>query len=155
MGNAIQNLDKRTARRQYRDVFQSFISSFRQSHISKNIDEINNHNIHFDSNCIRVCIRKRPLFAYEYEDGEFDVVSCKIDSNTSDKVIIHDCRMHSDMMRRFIQHHSFQFDYVFPETASNESIYTTTTSPLIQKAMLQQSYSTVLVYGQTGSGKVR
>ena len=54
----------------------------------------------------------------------------------------------------FINHHEFQFDYVFNEWETNQSVYEISTKPLVEIAC-EGGFSTALVYGQTGSGKVR
>jgi kinesin family protein 2/24 len=151
--NPIRNLDKRTARREYREDFLTAINRFRKQYVllkqsTSHKNEDNNILKTWDDNNIRVFARKRPIFTHEIENNEYDVVTC-INSN----IVIHDCRMHTDMKRQFINHHEFQFDGVFSEKASNQSVYEATTKPLVEIAC-EGGFSTALVYGQTGSGKV-
>lgn len=167
MGNnesqPIRNLDKRTARREYKDNFVSAIRKFRS-----NIDK-SNSNVSSDQeqskwdsnnegNLIRVCVRKRPFFKHEEQNGEFDCITCSDNSiknnnnNNRDFAIIHDARMHPDMKRMFLNNHEFRFDHVFDEKTNNGQVYQGAASPLIDIA-INGGYSTCMVYGQTGSGK--
>jgi len=155
--NPVRNMDKRTARREYKDDFAAGIARYRQQHgivvggkKGKNEEAVET----FDESSwgkgdIRVFVRKRPIFPHELENSEFDVISC-----VKDKVIVHDARMHNDMKRQLINHHEFQFDYVFNERSTNEAVYQVSTKPLVQIAC-DGGFSTALMYGQTGSGKVR
>ena len=92
-------------------------------------------------------MRRRPFFKHELDQGEFDVVTCMQQSIT-----IHDCRMHSDMRRMFVDHKSFRFDRVYGESTSSEEVYAGSVRPLVERATTARP-STVLMYGQTGSGK--
>lgn len=156
MGNAesnpVRNMDKRTARREYRNDFERAIQSFRHHQESEADDEDYNGDIEanlWERGNIRVCMRKRPIFKHEITAGEFDCVTCPNPSN----VIIHDARMHIDMKRQFIKNHEFSFDRSFSELTDNEQVYQTSVLELVRLASLQNSYSTCMVYGQTGSGK--
>ena len=66
---------------------------------------------------VRVCVRKRPFFQHEKEQGEYDVIT-----TGGREVVIHDARMHSDMRHMFINHHSFGFDAVFGEVGPRISL---------------------------------
>ena len=66
---------------------------------------------------------------------------------------MHDARMHSDMLRMFINHHTFAFDAVFGEAASNQAVYQETAAPLVGRAVNDGVTATIMMYGQTGSGK--
>jgi kinesin family member 2/24 len=154
--NPIRNMDKRTARREYRGVFMKTISSYRKrrkdeplgtTELSLLTRDINWAN-ESDQN-IRVCVRKRPIFKHEIEDFEFDVVSA-IEGRIA---VIHDGRMHTDMRRHFMNHHQFTFDKVFDERTNNEEVYKAAVAPLTRYAAVDGGYCTCLVYGQTGSGK--
>jgi kinesin family protein 2/24 len=149
--NPIRNMDKRTARREYKDDFAGAITRYRQVHlanvkkesvstIAKNIE-----NGKWEDGNIRVFVRKRPIFQHELENGEFDVVTC-----IHNKVVIHDARMHNDMKKQLMNHHEFEFDYVFSDKASNNAVYTISTKPLVEIAC-KGGFSTALVYGQTGN----
>ena len=88
------------------------------------------------------------IFYLLFQDSsEFDVVTC-----FNNRMTIHDARMHNDMIRMYMDHHEFEFDRVFNETATNSLVYKETAEPLVDYA-LEGGYSTCIVYGQTGSGK--
>ena len=53
---------------------------------------------------LRAIVRKRPLFSYEQERGEFDVVSVR---GGGSSVIVHNCCMQPDLKRMFVKHTSF------------------------------------------------
>ena len=154
--NPIRNMDKRTARREYRGAFMKAISGYRKrsktlppsTDISPPTRDIS-WATESDQN-IRVCVRKRPIFKHEIEDFEFDVVST-VEGRLA---VIHDGRMHTDMRRHFMNHHQFQFDKVFDEKTSNDEVYAAAVAPLAKYAATEGGYCTCLVYGQTGSGKI-
>jgi hypothetical protein len=154
--NPIRNMDKRTARREYRGAFINAITTYRKrgKDQSSTDDELTNplRDISWvtesDQN-IRVCVRKRPIFKHEIEDFEFDVVSAV----SGRLAVIHDGRMHTDMRRQFMNHHEFLFDKVFDEKTKNEDVYLSAVAPLVKFAAIEGGYCTCLVYGQTGSGK--
>ena len=101
---------------------------------------------------MRVCVRKRPVFPHELEQGEYDVVTC-VSRGGAAQVIVHDARMHPDMRHMFINHHTFAFDVVFGEAASNRQVYAETASQLVRRAVDDSVTATIMMYGQTGSGK--
>ena len=159
--NPIRNMDKRTARREYRDHFKKAIADFQVSNgIYDNVGSNSGgkqdegsvqHELRFDEeskNNVRVLVRKRPIFQHEEDAHEFDVVSC-VGGRTA---VIHDTRMHADMRRMLITNNAFVFDGVFNQKSSNEMVYRSACMPLVQQAV-RGGYSTVCVYGQTGSGK--
>lgn len=149
--NPIRNMDKRTARREYRDDFLSSIQLYRNRMLKKNAtrqESNNKHDNEWNDGNIKVCIRKRPIFKHEIDGFEFDVITCHND----DRVIVHDARMHADMKKQILNHNEFQFDRVFDEKTTNEQIYFDTVEPLLHIAC-KGGYSTCMVYGQTGSGR--
>lgn len=159
--NPVRNLDKRTARREYKDYFLSGIRQFNHSVLIEN-DVVtngrriasNNYPAHGKSISgktanIKVCVRKRPFFSKEDKAGEFDVITC-IDSK---QIVTHDCRMEADMKSMYINRNRFIFDYVFNDKCSNIDVYNETTSHLVRDTIENASYNTAMVYGQTGSGK--
>jgi hypothetical protein len=102
--NPIRNIDKRTARREYRDDFMKAIDKFKNKYILNNKNTGNKsmpsnssstsslshkamtttNNTRSNSNVatwqdgnIKVYIRKRPIFKHELTSYEFDVISCK------------------------------------------------------------------------------
>lgn len=156
MGNSesqpVRNVDKRTARRDHSHLFKGAITQFRQTIYGTNPadadDEKRNPLIHDPGDALRVAVRRRPFFKHELDQGEFDVVSCE-----KRRITVHDCRLHADCRRLFVEHKSFRFDRVFNEDASSLEVYTESVTPLVQRACRTARSSTVLMYGQTGSGK--
>ena len=98
---------------------------------------------------IKVCVRKRPIFKYEKESSEFDVITCQPEKQL---ITVHDARMESNMINMYINHHHLNFDEVFDDNATNEHVYQHTAAPLLQEAF-DGKHTTCLMYGQTGSGK--
>ena len=146
--NPIRNMDKRTARREYRADFTRAITEYRRRNIATGRGIIKrNSGDWFDGN-IKVFVRKRPIFKHELDGYEFDVATC----TTEDTIVIHDARMHNDMKRQIMNHHEFQFDRTFNENAKNDEVYNDTAKSLVNISC-EGGYSTCLVYGQTGSGK--
>ncbi|EDW92276.1 kinesin-like protein Klp59C [Drosophila yakuba] len=96
---------------------------------------------------IVVCVRKRPLRRKELTDRELDVVSVL----SKDTLVVHEPRKHVNLVK-FLENHSFRFDYVFNEDCSNATVYEFTARPLI-KHIFDGGMATCFAYGQTGSGK--
>ena len=156
-GNPIRNIDKRTARREYKDTFQRAILKYQldngidpsvpRKDLEKRILNFGDGGSGSSSN-VRVVVRKRPIFEHEIDGHEFDVATC-LDARN---VTIHDTRMHADMRRMLLTNNSFEFDGVFNEWASNDEVYASAARPLVKEAVLG-GFATACVYGQTGSGK--
>jgi kinesin family member 2/24 len=150
--NPIRNMDKRTARREYKDDFCYAIDNFRRSLALCQAGGLasgkDREGDVWKNGTIRVCVRKRPIFKDEIEKSEFDIVTCIGD----DMIVIHDARMATDMKKQYINHHEFAFDRVFDENTSNQYVYSQTAAPLVDIA-LSGGDATCLMYGQTGSGK--
>ena len=144
-------MDKRTARREYRDDFCFAINNFRRSLAICQSEGMpsrcNREDDKWRNGTIRVCVRKRPIFKDEIDNSEFDVATCV----GQDMVVIHDARMHTDMKKQYINHHEFAFDRVFDENQTNSYVYSQTAAPLVSIA-LAGGDATCLMYGQTGSG---
>ena len=151
--NPVKNLDKRTARREYRDHFIAAIKTYRKEEKAKARSTGVVHDrrdIVWDgTQNVRVAVRKRPIFKHEVENHEFDVVTF----GNGQSAVIHDARMHKDMKKMFMNHHEFQFDQVFDEKTDNNDVYASAVAPLTKFAAVDGGYCTCLVYGQTGSGK--
>ncbi|XP_017005868.2 kinesin-like protein Klp59C [Drosophila takahashii] len=96
---------------------------------------------------IVVCVRKRPLRRKELADRELDVVSIP----SKDMLVVHEPRKHVNLVK-FLDNHSFRFDYVFNEDCSNATVYEFTARPLIRH-IFEGGMATCFAYGQTGSGK--
>ena len=159
MGNesssTLKNLDKRTARREYQESFVEAIEKYRKNYLQNKVQEeetaansLSEAFKNWNDNSIRVFARKRPIFQHELDNGEYDVITA-----CGKNIVIHDARMHTDMKRQYINHHEFQFDYVFNESTTNQFVYETAAKPLVEIAC-EGSCSTAFMYGQTGSGKV-
>jgi len=57
---------------------------------------------------ICVCVRKRPLFTKEVENGEIDSVSC-----SNPKIYVHEPKKKVDGITKYIQNHEFTFDNTY------------------------------------------
>ena len=101
---------------------------------------------------IRVCVRKRPIFAHEQKEREFDVITVPPSGGNGCHISIHDARMEADLIKMFMNHHTFKFDAVFSERCTDTDVYRATAQPLVLKASMGMQ-STIMMYGQTGSGK--
>ena len=141
--SVVRNVDKRTARREQRDTFIGAIRDFRGTFDARPADADGDPD-----RPIRVYVRKRPMFDWEWKkEREFDVIT-----GGADRVVIHDARMEANMISRFMDHHEFEFDSVFGERATNDDVYAGTAAELVRLAA-GGGLATVLMYGQTGSGK--
>eukprot|EP00403_Amphidinium_massartii_P004885 CAMPEP_0178382306 /NCGR_PEP_ID=MMETSP0689_2-20121128/6426_1 /TAXON_ID=160604 /ORGANISM="Amphidinium massartii, Strain CS-259" /LENGTH=790 /DNA_ID=CAMNT_0020002507 /DNA_START=19 /DNA_END=2388 /DNA_ORIENTATION=- len=150
MGGAesvVRNTDKRTSRREHRETFEASIARFRAAPFDTPSQPVKGNAATTSTRSIRVCVRKRPLFAHEQKQGEFDVVSC-----LPRRVVIHDARMKSDMRHMVMNHIDFEFDDVFADTADNQAVYDDAVKELVLLAA-QGGNATLMMYGQTGSGK--
>eukprot|EP00927_Polykrikos_kofoidii_P005768 TRINITY_DN12297_c0_g1_i2.p1 TRINITY_DN12297_c0_g1~~TRINITY_DN12297_c0_g1_i2.p1 ORF type:complete len:1062 (-),score=213.79 TRINITY_DN12297_c0_g1_i2:109-3294(-) len=148
MGNVeaaiVRNVDKRTSRRDHREHFQAAVERFRKNPFDAPEQASRSAN---PSHSVRVFVRKRPMFPREFEEGEFDVVTC-----LPQRVVVHDARMHADMVHMIMNHQDFGFDETFGEKATNDQVYAGTTEELVQ-LVLDGGSATAMMYGQTGSGK--
>ena len=149
--NPVRNLDKRTARRQYKQAFSEAVDRYRVYDEAQNYSEDQNSpkGNYATERPVQCFIRKRPIFPRELKSNEFDVITCSVNKRTC---TIHDARMHADMCNRFMKHHEFTFDRVFDESTNNARVYSETASKLVDLT-LSGSFTTCLMYGQTGSGK--
>eukprot|EP01049_Picozoa_sp_SAG25_P009475 SAG25_NODE_943_length_4654_cov_5.645225_2_plen_258_part_00 len=155
--SVVRNVDKRTARRERRDVFMDTIVGFRAARCHGGGSGSNQRKGADDGGsstgtgrAIRVCVRKRPMFEHEtVKEKEFDVVTTLGEEGS---VVVHDARMEKDMRHMFIDNHAMEFDRVFGDEADNDEVYAGTASELVRLAA-SGGQSTVMMYGQTGSGK--
>ncbi|TKR82992.1 hypothetical protein L596_016656 [Steinernema carpocapsae] len=83
---------------------------------------------------VKVCIRVRPLSAKELNQGDKEQLECY----NRDQIAV---------AGRF-----FTFDRVFGNTSSQDDVYDTCASPLVDN-LFKGFHCTILAYGQTGSGK--
>ena len=150
--NPVRNLDKRTARRTYRDDFKGAIKRYRTSaRVADQWAYLGEEELgenEWTDGALRVCVRKRPIFRPEIQGKEFDVLTVMHNK----LITVHDARMHADMRRQLMNHHEFIFDHVFNAKADNDEVYRNTAGPLVNVA-LNGGFATCLMYGQTGSGK--
>ena len=159
-----RNLDKRTARLRYAHTFSSDIAKFRENapYLNNGTNHEGETNIHMrgsgKSNGVSIFVRKRPIFEYELDRGEFDVLS--IDGSTrydSDQVIVHSAQMHADMRTMFLKNMSFSCSAAFDEYCSNDNLYLHVAQPLVKFISNfgagGSRIATLVMYGQTGSGK--
>ena len=96
---------------------------------------------------IFVCVRKRPIFQKEIQNGEIDCITA-----LNPKICVYDCKMKIDGITKYIDVNDFYFDNVFNETEDTEVLYQCSIKPTI-KLLLQGGVVTCFAYGQTGSGK--
>lgn len=95
---------------------------------------------------IRVAIRKRPLSKKEVAAGERDVVEA-----VGESIVVREQRQKLDLTK-YTEEHTFKFDEVFGEEATNAEVYARTLRPLMTAALNGAKVS-CFAYGQTGSGK--
>jgi len=152
-----RNLDKRTARLRYSGDFRADIMNHRKK--NPHVNDGRNHcdddaNIHQrERNGVTIFVRKRPIFQYELDRSDYDIVSVdSTSSDTLDTVMIHNCVMHPDMRQMFVKPVSFPCTGAFDEHCSDDSIYQHVAEPLVNIAV-RGGVATILMYGQTGSGK--
>ena len=144
-GPRVRNQDKRTSRIENSDSFQREIIDYRTK-LPKylGITEAEGEALHVG---IQVCVRKRPMFPEEVQNGDYDATTVN-----GRMIVAHDGRMKPDMVHMEMKHHAYNFPRVFDEHTSNETVYETTASPLVRHAA-QGGTATVFMFGQTGSGK--
>jgi len=78
---------------------------------------------------IRVVVRKRPLNKKEIEKNDPDIL--RIDNQAT--MIVQELKTKVDLTK-YIDEHSFTFDNVFGEDATNDDIYLTCVQPIIAAA---------------------
>lgn len=96
---------------------------------------------------ICVCVRKRPLNKQEIHRKEIDVVSVP----GKGALLVHEPKQKVDLTK-YLENQTFQFDYSFDETVSNDLVYRFTAKPLV-RSIFEGGMATCFAYGQTGSGK--
>lgn len=153
-----RNLDKRTARLRYASAFKADIIQYRTrfsclnngtNHGDKSSGDIQKRGI----NGVSIAIRKRPIFDYELERNDYDVISIDNTSESShDVCILHNCVMHHDMKQMLIKPTKYPVTAAFDENCSDDSIYKHIAEPLVRDAA-NAGLVTLLMYGQTGCGK--
>ena len=96
---------------------------------------------------IYVCVRKRPIFDKEIQNGEIDCVSA-----INPKVSIYDCKFKIDGYTKYIDTNDFYFDNVFNENEDTDLLFDCSVKPSLD-ILLKGGVVTCFAYGQTGSGK--
>ena len=96
---------------------------------------------------IYVCVRKRPIFDKEIQNGEIDCVSA-----INPKVCIYDCKLKIDGYTKYIDTNDFYFDNVFGENEDTNLLFECSVKPSLD-ILLKGGVVTCFAYGQTGSGK--
>jgi len=96
---------------------------------------------------IYVCVRKRPIFDKEIQNGEIDCVSA-----INPKVCIYDCKFKIDGYTKYIDTNDFYFDNVFNENEDTDLLFNCSVKPSLD-ILLKGGVVTCFAYGQTGSGK--
>ena len=96
---------------------------------------------------IYVCVRKRPIFNKEIQNGEIDCVSA-----INPKVCIYDCKLKIDGYTKYIDTNDFYFDNVFSENEDTNLLFECSVKPSLD-ILLKGGVVTCFAYGQTGSGK--
>jgi len=139
-----QMFNKRELRKRHKVLFDQQIGLWR----TKRMTETLTPGPEAVSSRVRVCFRKRPLFSYEQEAEEFDVVSVR----SGFQVVVHNCLTKADLRSLFISHMGFQFSRAFDENAEDDEVYEQTASPAVNH-MLNGQVATLFMFGQTGSGK--
>ena len=67
---------------------------------------------------ICICVRKRPLFDKEYQQGEIDSVS-----TSNPKVVVHQPKFRVDGITKYVADTSFEFDNSFNENENSQDMY--------------------------------
>ena len=96
---------------------------------------------------IYVCVRKRPIFDKEIQNGEIDCVSA-----INPKVCIYDCKLKIDGYTKYIDTNDFYFDNVFNENEDTNLLFECSVKSSLD-ILLKGGVVTCFAYGQTGSGK--
>ncbi|KAJ3041819.1 Kinesin-like protein kif24 [Rhizophlyctis rosea] len=104
-----------------------------------------------DNMRIRVCVRKRPINETEIANNNIDILTTRTATYPNAQIHIHEPKTRLDLSRD-IETHSFGFDNVFDEKASNKDLYASTVAGLVE-GIFQGGKVTLFAYGQTGSGK--
>ena len=96
---------------------------------------------------ISVCVRKRPLNTKEARARTLNVISIP----HNDILYVHEPK-HKVDLTKYLDSHTFRFDYAFDEATDNQTVYRYTAAPLVQ-SIFERGMATCFAYGQTGSGK--
>jgi len=133
--------DKRELRRRYRDLFEQQLNLWRARSGDSPAQASEDLRV-------RVCVRKRPLFVYEEQSDEFDVITVRGGS----ELVVHNCLTKADLRSLFISHMGYQFSHAFDENSTDDEVYERCAAPVVQH-VLQGGVASLFMFGQTGSGK--
>ena len=75
---------------------------------------------------INICVRKRPAFQRERENGEIDCVSC-----SNPVIFVHECKYKVDGVTKTVENHGFAMDNTFGESETTRSLYENSIQPQI------------------------
>jgi len=76
---------------------------------------------------ICVCVRKRPINKKEKKAKTVDVTTLP----SKDHIVIHEPKLKVDLTK-YLENHTFHFDYAFDETATNDLVYKFTAQPILR-----------------------
>ncbi|KAK6925198.1 Kinesin motor domain, partial [Dillenia turbinata] len=124
--------------------------------ISKNVQELemiskksNNDNSNACGSRIMVFVRLRPMGKKEKEQGS----RCCVRIVNRRDVFLTEFANENDYLRlKRLRGRHFTFDASFPDSTSQQEVYSTTTAELVE-AVLQGRNGSVFCYGATGAGK--
>lgn len=142
-----QMFDKRELRKRHKNLFDEQLIQWRQQHLAVSPTLVPGVEAAATSR-VRVYVRKRPLFDYERQADEFDVVSIRAGM----EVVVHNCLTKADLKSLFISHMGFQFAHAFSERATDDEVYTRCAFHAVRHVS-EGSVATIFMFGQTGSGK--
>lgn len=97
---------------------------------------------------IQVCVRKRPLWAVEQEDGQYDALTI---DEVAGRCTVHDGKAARDMSM-YTLHREYALDHCLSASASETAIQGVVVDPLLRDVR-DGGRATVVFFGQTGTGK--
>lgn len=103
---------------------------------------------HVERSNLRLCVRKRPLLAFEEEKGEYDCIDAVL-AQKDGFVTLHDGRLARNGRRLTLEHRTYRADRVVGE--SNDAFVPEECARLLEHA--REGHATLLCFGQTGAGK--
>jgi hypothetical protein len=154
-----RNLDKKTVRLMYSKDFANQIDKYRlESIYAAAVSPTISKNIHDET--LQLFVRKRPIFAKQVEQGDFNVVEI-LDPDAFDTdhskttaataVVVYKTTMNSDMKTKVVQPFVFSgcIRAAFSAQATSEQVYQTAVRPLVQSVLQRGSKAaTLLMFGQ-------
>lgn len=96
---------------------------------------------------LTVCVRKRPIFQKELQEGEIDCISV-----ANPEIKIFGAKYKVDGITKCLETNHFAFDNSFGENEGTEVIYEYALKNILSD-IFQNGFVTLFAYGQTGSGK--